>query len=70
MCVLQARRGLALSSIASNPEAKWCSNEAVELAHVAGGPLLELRALDLNVKLTGDAGSRRALRDLREALTR
>jgi hypothetical protein len=61
---------IALSSIASNPEAKWCSNEAVELAHVAGGPLLELRALDLNVKLTGDAGSRRALRDLREALTR
>jgi tetratricopeptide (TPR) repeat protein len=60
---------IALSTVASSREAMWCSNEAVELARVAGGPLVELRALDLNVKLTGDARSKRALRDLRAALS-
>jgi predicted DNA-binding protein (UPF0251 family) len=60
---------IALSTLASSREAQWCSSEAVELSRVAGGPLVELRALDLNVKLTGDAASRRALRDLQAALS-
>jgi hypothetical protein len=71
---LQARaklaEAIALSTLASHREARWCSNEAVELSRVAGGPLVELRALDLNVRLTGDAASRRALRDLQAALQR
>jgi len=60
---------IALSSVASSREARSCSSEAVELSRVAGGPLVELRALDLNVQLTGDAASQRALRDLRSALS-
>jgi len=60
---------IALATLASSREAESCSNEAVELSRAAGGPLVELRALDLNVKLTGDAGSRRALRDLRAKLS-
>lgn len=60
---------VALSKLAATRDAQRCSNEAVELSRVAGGPLVELRALDLNVKLTGNAASRRALRDLRAALS-
>jgi uncharacterized protein YjiS (DUF1127 family) len=59
---------IALSALSSSREAQRCSSEAVELSRVAGGPLVELRALDLNVKLTGNAASQRALRDLRAAL--
>jgi uncharacterized protein YjiS (DUF1127 family) len=69
---LQARaklaEAIALSTLASSPEAASCSDEAVELSRTAGGPLVQLRALDLKVKLTGDAASRRALRDLRAKL--
>ncbi len=43
--------------------------EAIALSRVAGEPLVELRALDLNVQLTGDAASQRALRDPRFANT-
>lgn len=59
---------IALSTLASGREAASCSDEAVELSRTAGGPLVQLRALDLKVKLTGDAASRRALRDLRAKL--
>jgi len=60
---------IALAKLAPSREAESCSDEAVELSRAAGGPLVELRALDLKVKLTGDAASRRALRDLRAKLT-
>ncbi|HEX3456717.1 MAG TPA: hypothetical protein VHR97_02075 [Candidatus Baltobacteraceae bacterium] len=60
---------IALSALSASGEAQRCSSEAVELSRVAGGPLVELRALDLNVKLTGSAASQRALRDLRAALS-
>jgi hypothetical protein len=60
---------IAFSNLAATRDAQRCSNEAVELSRVAGGPLVELRALDLNVRLTGDVASRRALRDLQAALS-
>jgi hypothetical protein len=70
---LQARaklaEAIALAKLAPGREAQWCSDEAVELSRVSGGPLVELRALDLKVKLTGDAASRRALRELRAKLS-
>lgn len=58
----------ALSSLKQEREARARSEEAVELSRGTAGPLLHLRALDLNVKLTGNAGSKAALRELRAAL--
>ncbi|MDQ2865915.1 MAG: hypothetical protein M3R51_06780 [Candidatus Eremiobacteraeota bacterium] len=59
---------VALSAIGSAREARQCSDEAVELSRGTGGLPLHLRALDLNVRLTGNARSRNALRDLYAAL--
>jgi predicted DNA-binding protein (UPF0251 family) len=59
---------IALAALAPGPQAQCCSSEAVELSRIAGGPLVELRALDLNVKLTGNRASQSALNDLRAAL--
>jgi len=42
----------ALSSLKQEREARARSEEAVELSRGTAGPLLHLRALDLNVKLT------------------
>ncbi len=58
----------ALSALAREAEARRCSAQAVELSHGNGGPLLELRALDLNVRLTGSPKSLHALRELQAAL--
>ena len=58
----------ALSSLRCEPEARARSEEAVEFSRGTAGPLLHMRALDLNVKLTGNAGSRAALRELQAAL--
>ncbi len=60
---------VALSAIGREREARECSQEAVELSRGAGGLHLHLRALDINVKLTGNVRSRRALRDLRAELS-
>ncbi|HEY1654377.1 MAG TPA: hypothetical protein VGF86_04605 [Candidatus Tumulicola sp.] len=59
----------ALSALERAPEARRCSAQAIELAHGNGGPLLELRALDLDVRLTGSAKSLHALRELQAALS-
>jgi hypothetical protein len=59
---------VALSALGWERDARECSDQAVELSRGTGGPLLHLRALELNVKLTGNAGSRAALRDLEAAL--
>ncbi len=58
----------ALSSLQREREARACSQQAVEFSRGTAGPLLHLRALDLNVKLTGNAGSRAALNELQAAL--
>jgi hypothetical protein len=58
----------ALSAMKREREARACSEEAVEFSRGTAGPLLHLRALDLNVKLTGNTGSRAALRELQAAL--
>ena len=58
----------ALHALDQRENARACSDEAVELSRGAAGPLLHLRALDLNVKLTGNAASKAALRDLQSAL--
>jgi hypothetical protein len=58
----------ALAALGQDRRARECSDQAVELSRGTGGPLLQLRALDLNVKLTGNARSRLALRDLQAAL--
>ncbi|HKU80994.1 MAG TPA: hypothetical protein VJP76_02405, partial [Candidatus Tumulicola sp.] len=58
----------ALCALERSAEARRCSARAVELSH-DGGPLLELRALDLNVRLTGSATSLHALRELQAALS-
>jgi len=59
----------ALCALERSAEARRCSVAAVELSHGGGGPLLELRALDLNVRLTGSATSLHALRELQAALS-
>jgi hypothetical protein len=58
----------ALYSLNRAAEARAASAEAVELSRGAAGPLLRLRALDLNVKLTGSSASRAELRELQAAL--
>jgi tetratricopeptide (TPR) repeat protein len=58
----------ALADLNRKREARACSDEAVEISRGAGGPLLHLRALELNVKLNGDSTSRAALLGLRSAL--
>jgi len=50
-------------------EARECSGRALEAAYADGSPLLQVRALELHVKLTGSAGSQRTLRSLQEALS-
>lgn len=60
---------MALVAMDREREARSSSEEAVELSRGTAGPQLHLRALDLNVKLTGNAESTAELRDLREALT-
>lgn len=69
---LQGRAKLAeaaaLAALGHDRQARECSDAAVELSRGTGGPLLQMRALDLNVKLTGNARSRLALRDLQAAL--
>ena len=69
---LQGRAKLAeaaaLAALGQDRRARECSDQAVELSRGTGGPLLQLRALDLNVRLTGNARSRVALRDLQAAL--
>jgi len=59
---------IALSALGREHDARECSDGAVELSRGTGGPLLQLRALELNVRLTGSAPSRAALRDLQTAL--
>ena len=59
----------ALSALRREREARDCSEQAVAFSHGTAGPLLHLRALDLNVRLTGDARSRATLRELQEALS-
>ena len=58
----------ALSTLKREREARECSEEAVEFSRGTAGPLLHLRALDLNLKLGGSSASRAALRDLKAAL--
>jgi tetratricopeptide (TPR) repeat protein len=58
----------ALTALNRTSEARAYSEEAVELARVAGGPLLHMRALDLYTKLGGDSQSQATLRDLRATL--
>lgn len=58
----------ALHSLNRAAEARAASAEAVELSRGSAGPLLHLRALDLNVKLTGSSASRAELRNLQAAL--
>ncbi|HEY1868451.1 MAG TPA: hypothetical protein VGG70_09165 [Candidatus Cybelea sp.] len=58
----------ALHSLNRSAEARVSSAEAVELSRGCAGPLLHLRALDLNVRLTGNISARNALRDLQAAL--
>ena|SRR5579862_1647287 len=58
----------ALHSLHRWDEARLSSAEAVELSRGSAGPLLHLRALDLNVRLTGNPRARHALRDLQAAL--
>jgi tetratricopeptide (TPR) repeat protein len=58
----------ALAALNRDREARAYSEEAVELSRGAAGPLLHLRALDLNVKLGGNSAARAALRDLQAAL--
>jgi hypothetical protein len=60
---------ISLAAVDRPREARQCSDEAVELARWDGSPLANVRALDLNVKLTGSAASRSALRTLRAALS-
>jgi tetratricopeptide (TPR) repeat protein len=59
----------ALAALNRPREARAYCEEAVELSRGAGGPLLNLRALELCVKLGGNSASRAALRDLQSALT-
>ena len=58
----------ALSTLKREREARECSEAAVEFSRGTAGPLLHLRALDLNVKLCGSSSSRAELRDLKAAL--
>ena len=60
---------ISLAAVDRQREARQCSDEAVELAGRDGSPLANVRALDLNVKLTGSAASRNALQTLRAELT-
>lgn len=59
---------IALAALGQDRRARECSDQAVELSRGTGGPLLQMRALDLNVQLTRSAASRAALRDLQSAL--
>ena len=59
----------ALATLKREREARECSEEAVEFSRGTAGPLLHLRALDLNLKLGGGSASRAALRDLKAALS-
>ncbi|MEO7202795.1 MAG: hypothetical protein ABI431_08080, partial [Candidatus Tumulicola sp.] len=59
---------IALSGLRRAAEARRCSELAIELSHDAG-PLLELHALDLNVRLTGSPRSLHSLRKLQAALS-
>jgi hypothetical protein len=59
---------ISLAAAGYGGEARSCSDEAVELARRDGSPLAEVRALELNARLTGSRASRVALRDLRLAL--
>jgi hypothetical protein len=58
---------MALSSLQRGAEALHCSERAIELSRDAG-PLLELHALDFNVRLTGNPRSLHSLRTLQAAL--
>ena len=58
----------ALCTLKRGREARERSEEAVEFSRGTAGPLLHLRALDLNLKLGGSSASRAALRDLKAAL--
>ncbi|HEY1682663.1 MAG TPA: hypothetical protein VGF98_13545 [Candidatus Tumulicola sp.] len=58
---------IALSGLRRGAEARRCSERAIELSRDAG-PLLELHALDLNVRLTGNPRSLHSLRMLQAAL--
>ncbi|MGB6412968.1 MAG: hypothetical protein WBF19_06460 [Candidatus Cybelea sp.] len=58
----------ALSTLKREREARECSEAAVAFSRGTAGPLLHLRALDLNVRLCGSSASRAELRDLKAAL--
>lgn len=58
----------ALSALNRVSEARTRSAEAVELSRGSAGPLLHLRALDLNVRLTGNPAAKAELCDLQCAL--
>ncbi len=62
-------RAAVLAATGHQREACVYSEEAVELSRGTGGIPLQMRALDLNAKLTGNPRSRKALRELGEALT-
>jgi hypothetical protein len=58
----------ALAALERVREARACSEEAVACSRGTAGPLLHMRALDLNVKLTGSARAMAALHELQNAL--
>jgi predicted DNA-binding protein (UPF0251 family) len=60
---------ISLAAAARRREARESSDQAVELSRQGGSPLLQLKALELNARLTGSGTSRAALRDLQAALT-
>ena len=59
---------ISLAAAGSEREARVCSDQAVELSRLDGSPLAQVRALELNARLTGSRASRAALQDLRLAL--
>ena len=70
---LQGRAKLARAAVQAalgqHHDAARLSDEAVELSKGTGGIPLQLRALALNVKLTGNRRSRHTLRELQSALS-
>jgi predicted DNA-binding protein (UPF0251 family) len=58
----------ALSTLKRDREARECSEAAVAYSRGTAGPLLHLRALNLNLQLGGSPASRTELRELKAAL--
>jgi len=66
---LKLAQAVALEALGAANEARRASAEAVEHATAQGSPLLRRRALELDVKLSGNSASRRTLRELQAALS-